>query len=272
MNKFVKAVVATGLLAAVGTPAMAAIDIGDNGELVLTMLDSTASRSTILGLNTNLANVLPSALAGQSGTVLSFDVTAQVTALLASGATLANLQYNVTAIDGVASSASQSRFGRKIAVTGAPNSELLTLNNNGLQTITNFAGQTEVGVNAGNGDGVVVDPASTFYADSPSWGATLGGVFPQASGAFGSELGFFYYASSDAYSGTETVINYGSRVVATREAYEGVWSLSGSNGTYSLTYTAAAAPVPLPAAAWLLLSGLTGLGVIGRRRREQAAA
>lgn len=49
----------------------------------------------------------------------------------------------------------------------------------------------------------------------------------------------------------------------TATEYAGVWSFDADTGT--LTYTVSA--VPVPAALWLLLSGLGGLGVIGRRRQ-----
>jgi hypothetical protein len=54
---------------------------------------------------------------------------------------------------------------------------------------------------------------------------------------------------------------------ATATAYAGTWSLDATNGTLSYTVSS----VPLPAAAWLLLSGLGGLGVVGRRRAVKAA-
>lgn len=54
---------------------------------------------------------------------------------------------------------------------------------------------------------------------------------------------------------TYTLIGNGSN--------NGVFTLSGTTLTYTL---AAVSQVPLPAAAWLLISGLLGLGAAGRRR------
>ena len=46
---------------------------------------------------------------------------------------------------------------------------------------------------------------------------------------------------------------------------------NGTHGTYSGTLQFLA-PVPLPAAAWLMVSGLAALGAFARRRREEGLA
>ena len=53
-------------------------------------------------------------------------------------------------------------------------------------------------------------------------------------------------------------------------AHNGVFSLS-TTGTLAYNLAAATTTVPLPAAGWLLVSGLLGLGTVGRRKAVAAA-
>src|SRR5262245_13454928 len=161
MNRLLQACVATGVFAVVAAPAMATIDRGDtgNGELFLTLIDQTAQRSSVLGLNLHLSDVLPAVLEPQSGTILSFDVSSQINALLGAGATTANLTYSVVAADSQPSSATETRFGRQFAVTGStvgagPNT---AFSNNPLRIATNAADGIASAVGAN--DGVVATPS-----------------------------------------------------------------------------------------------------------------
>jgi hypothetical protein len=82
-----------------------------------------------------------------------------------------------------------------------------------------------------------------------------------SAGSIGSTLSFYALTAntvSDIFS-----------AVASAEKYLGTWSLS-SEGL--LSYNVAGSEVPVPAALWLLLSGLTGMGVVGRRRKGAALA
>ncbi len=87
-------------------------------------------------------------------------------------------------------------------------------------------------------------------------GITLGLAGVNASGTPGSSALVMYEVTSNgtrsSSTTTQTAIGNGTNA--------GTWSLSAN----TLTYTLAA--VPLPASAWLLISGLLGLGFVSRRR------
>ena len=59
--------------------------------------------------------------------------------------------------------------------------------------------------------------------------------------------------------------------IQTPVTFAGLFSINLATDT--LTYTvpgSGTSPVPLPAGVWLLLSGLAGMGVFGRRRNDAA--
>lgn len=163
-------------------------------------------------------------------------------------------------------------FNRGLRVTGQPN--LTDINDANavagagnqysafIQNVINntIAGPPTACQNA-NPCSIVGNAASPIYFGRAELGADLGGNAPSTTsyaGFVGSSLDFFQVLSTDVDDFLQT-----GEMGSTVTRYAGTWQLS-STGELSF------APVPLPAALWLLLSGLTGLGVVSRRKAVQA--
>jgi hypothetical protein len=132
-------------------------------------------------------------------------------------------------------------------------------------------------VNGSDGASQVFDQFNNTYSTCPTstvctnpswvpavlgdslWGANYGtGTFTaDASAVVGGELGFFYFTKVGSLASTPA---QGFQYANAGGAYTFLL-----DETFNLSWNAPAS-VPLPAAAWLLLSGLGGLGVVARRR------
>lgn len=109
-------------------------------------------------------------------------------------------------------------------------------------------------------------PSDTWYFNVAS--ASTVTVFLTAYEGVTSLVGNLF-ASDDTNIGT---VNTGGSLTLTLGA--GLYHLvvDGSDGTPDyVAFAKLGQPVPLPAAAWLLVSGLAGLGAMARRRKGEAA-
>jgi hypothetical protein len=113
------------------------------------------------------------------------------------------------------------------------------------------------------------DADARYFGNDATYGSQLSALpaGTSISGLLNTALNFFRISTPN--SGTNS-----SGTVLEQYAANGIFGqwLLDSTGKLTYSFVGDAAPVPLPAAGWLLISGLMGAGVIGRRRRTAAAA
>lgn len=163
------------------------------------------------------------------------------------------------------------------AVTGGPGVEQLSATYNGTPPLA-YGGVNTVGqaIQSEIANWVTAAPTTGDLSDttgtatySVQKGIAFGGLNDgqiisgtNYSGSVGSALGFYNVTTTALHK--DAITQYGT------SAGTGYWFLSNSG---MLTYNvpvAGTAPVPLPAAVWLLGSGLLGMTGIARRRRGAA--
>ena len=257
MNRSVKAIVAAGVLATaslgLSAQAFADVDAGNsgtgNGGLVLAAWDGT--HSVLEYLNTNFNTF-------DGGTSTSFSVNL-------STLDTSNTTFMVFSPKDIGT----GNIGKGLFATMVDSQPYLDATNNNptgqlaasnikvaadgaSQVIANRINGSCAGATVCTGDASLSQPQ--YFED-----ITLGSNI-DFSGSISSPLQFFKFLNSTV------------NTTSTSYAQIGSFSLVANGATSALNYTTSAvSAVPLPAALWLMLSGLAGMGVIGRRKNAVAA-
>jgi hypothetical protein len=179
------------------------------------------------------------------------------------------IDFVVVSASNVAGSLASVMTTQKIAPTSLRNSIVA----NGAAKFGTTIGTITSGFPSTPLQGVGVNPAQTLSTTDNGWGQVqalglnLGGTFANIAGTVGGAgVQFFEYTQSSTTATQLSVITkYGNAAGAD------TWSVSAS-GDVTFSVPGSAAPVPLPAAIWLLGSGLLGFAGIGRRRAAAALA
>lgn len=229
-------------------PAGLTTNTADDGGLVFHLFntgDTTYSVSYYLGLDLSDFTV---AETDQPGLTLSWTIAPSNYA----GVDLTQMQWGVVA----GNNGVQNTAGSTSLLVTVANGSATTLTNNSLIAAADLV---DGAYNGANSDAAPLDINTTaFNAEDAK--SQLGSGFGTAGFQWTSA------ANSDATVAMYLFAQNGGRGAGATNSiatqYAGVWSFDAATGV--LTYAVTA--VPLPAAAWLLLSALGGLGAVGRRR------
>ena len=270
--------VAVGLASTAAHAQLATPTIGTAAPtltgLYVSIWDSTSQHSELVNLTYQYSDLLPSTgnLSPESATG------AYVAAANPTGAAGSVLQLNFGVLPSFASTfgtpgsttsymvlAANAQAG--VDFTGTPTTAA-TLTKSALTTLATAAG-AEVG--AWEGQPQVANSGTAIDLTGTQTYSAIGGPNSSGSnglsgfnfgGTVGTALDFFNLVGNGRSN--VTLSTYGN------SQGNGFWFLS-STGDLTYNVLASTSPVPLPAAVWLLVSGLAGLGAIGRRRNVAAA-
>lgn len=248
--------IAAAAMFAIAGQASASIANGGsgNGELMLSVYDT----STLTSYTRDLGITMNDFIANGNTTNQFFAANSLLTSNFNLGSS--NVRWNVAALDITGSGLNGMRF---LSTTNASLATVKTTTNSaatgGMKNVENY-------VNAVNGSIDTNTAVNSSYVNTSANGYAyfdagfkkdwLGNAKFDSTALVGQSLGFFYITPSNT-SGL-------SKVAATQFAGtlgNAKWTL-GANG--DLSYKVAS--VPVPAAAWLLGSGLLGLVGVARRK------
>jgi hypothetical protein len=255
-------------------PSPAPANNGGGGLLVYAW-DPVNNVSLVEWLGRTIDNSTPADLAPAGGLSLDFGVLPGFSTVFQSSSA-SNIHYGVVAADNLLDSGSAT-LGRRLAITGALGGGA-TMTGSAVPTnITNVQTFIEQFMNVGtqcsplNGNPCVSGdfdgasgPLPTVNGSaliSTVWGASPT-LLTGAATTVDSALAFYMFSSV-----ANGLLPAGKQVYQNASGL-GQWLLSSAG---QLTYNMPGAVVPLPAALWLLLSGLAGMTAVGRRRENAVA-
>lgn len=230
---------------------------GVNSDLFLAVVNQTSGKSEIidLGLTVDAMKVA----ATNNGGSTSFSLDPNLATTLGAG----TLTYQLVAGD-ISNAQANGFAGQTLYVSG--NTQYAGTNMNAL-TISNALGSADGYLLATNMSAVNGYQTFVSTGSSNNWGPTaaistapgknLGQTGFDFTAAVGSALNFYSYVVSASASDQPTTASTATKL--------GSFTLTGS----TLTFTGL---TPIPAALWLLSSGLLGLGAARRRRSAAIAA
>jgi hypothetical protein len=237
-------------------------DVSTGSGLIVSIWDSVRGVSLVDYVGLNESQFLPgnTNATPDAGLVLNFGTIAGYSSVFGTSDN-ANIQYTIS------SSFNSGAIAGRVLETTLAAAPTGAIRNNPISSAVlasrSFTGNLNANCANANPCTAATNLDAT-YAGVGSWAEKYGNNLPvSAAATVGTAMGFYLLSTSSSVpTANGTVQRYGN---ATGFAS---WLL-GTDG--SLTYSVPPPSVPLPAAVWLLLSGMVGFGTVARRRKEDAS-